>query len=278
MMIVACCFLQIKLRKSMISLALKRNSRLRTVFAKGRLSGTVKQPGPESVNVITNSQPPFLARVALVGTTVGLASPLFAIVGAGGMWFNFLPKSSIGKMVKYGLAVAVGGSFTTLLFNYLGPILAHNSDFVLPFAVSNMVASSFWYTVGELWYGTAAMTQRISTEVIEKKLPYNWIKSFLTRFQSIGIPIAGPMIGALTALTVPLLWPIAFRQFWNKDFQDLILQENFTWISTFYEWIFFPIGLPVGVFSGKSCICLCVYVFYCLSLNLLSYSSYFFGV
>ncbi len=152
--------------------------------------------------------------------------------------------------IKYGLAIAVGGGFTTLIVNYLGSFLAHNSDFVLPFAAANMLASSFWYTMGELIYGSAAMTQRIGTEVIEKKLPFNWTKSLLSRFSSLGVPIAGPVIGALTALTVPFLWPVLFRKLWNQDVQDLILNDNYTWISTFYEWIFFPIGLPVGLFSG----------------------------
>eukprot|EP01034_Spumella_vulgaris_P032685 gene32685-40339_t len=75
----------------------------------------------------------------------------------------------------------------------------------------------------------------------------------IARFGALGVPVAGPVIGALTALTAPFLWPLCLKYLWNKDTRDLLLGDaegGDTWLSHAYEWILLPVGLPVGILSG----------------------------
>lgn len=185
--------------------------------------------------------PPLLIRTALVGTSVGLASPLFAVAGIGHMWFSYLPRSTLGTLAKYTIGVVAGGGLLKVIYEYVGPFFWSNSDVVLPFAVSNAVASSFWYLAIELGFGMA---------LLRRTIPLPWVSSIIKGLGNYEIPLVGPVIGGLTAITAPFLWPAAFRTVWGKDFQHLVLGEDATWITNMYEWIAFPVGVPVGIFSG----------------------------
>ena len=61
---------------------------------------------------------------------------------------------------------------------------------------------------------------------------------------------SGPVIGGLTALTSPFLWPHFFPHLWPQDIQTMVLGHDPYWISHMYEMIVFPVALPVGVLSG----------------------------
>ena len=50
--------------------------------------------------LVPASRPPFPVRVALVGTSVGLATPLLAIGGVIFAWYRFLPLSAGGQAAR----------------------------------------------------------------------------------------------------------------------------------------------------------------------------------
>lgn len=93
--------------------------------------------------------PPYPVRALLVGSSVGLASPVFAVAGAAYFWFNYLPKSNAGITTKYTIGILAGGGMSKLTYQYIWPFLMSNSELVLPFAVANGVSAAFWYSVGE---------------------------------------------------------------------------------------------------------------------------------
>eukprot|EP01038_Epipyxis_sp_PR26KG_P004386 gene4386-6202_t len=186
--------------------------------------------------------PPRIVRIAIVGSSVGLASPFFALGGIAQLWFYYLPKSTTGQAIKYLIGFLVGGGMMKLVYHYIGPFLANNSDFILPFALSNAIASSFWFGLADLYFGTRLSGINPVFANYIKGVPF--LQSFPT------LPLGGPAIGALVALTAPLLWPMAFRYCWDRDFQYLMLGSNPSWMSNAYEIIAVPVGLPVGIFSG----------------------------
>lgn len=187
---------------------------------------------------------PFHIRLALVGSSVGMCTPFFATASIIQMWYYFLPRSLLGKFVKYTFSTGFWGiSFITL--TYVVPFLRNHSEIILPFAISNALTSGVWYTLAELIFGAEAILSGfIISETFRSMIP------FALPFAR--IPLIGPFIGALTALTSPILWPYCFRLCWSRDMQNIVLNSDFTWISDFYNYIAVPVALPIGLVSGLS--------------------------
>ena len=202
-----------------------------------------------SISAATNtSRPPFLIRVGIVGASVGLATPLFAAVGCAQIWWRLLPKTSMGRVSKFVVGVILGGGGITLMNAVVLPFVRDQSDFILPFALSNATAASFWYGLGEYTFGIDVMTGIASLESFtESKLIMDIMSKLGPR-----IPIAGACIGGLTAITAPLLWPLAFHLCWSKDLKELILKDNASWPSDLYMCFVLPLGLPIGVVAGST--------------------------
>jgi hypothetical protein len=64
------------------------------------------------------------------------------------------------------------------------------------------------------------------------------------------LPVAGPVIGILTAVSSPLLWPFFFDFFWGQDLKQFILEDNKVWIMDYYLMLLWSVGIPISVFSG----------------------------
>ena len=91
----------------------------------------------------TSAIPPFPVRAALVGTAVGIGTPLFATAGVAIAWYRVLPKWG-GGTLKLLIAAVIGGGLGTLLNAYVGPFLYHHGELVLPFAVANAFTATAW--------------------------------------------------------------------------------------------------------------------------------------
>ena len=186
---------------------------------------TSRTGATNGVNNVTSAshRPPFLARISLVGSSVGLATPFFAFVGFVRIWRTQAPKTLTGQAVKYVVGVVIGGGSVKLMVDYVIPFFAQNSNLVAPFALANAAASMFWYAVAEATFGLDALVAGRLGLPFLKPLLENW-KSFsliLPRLIA-GPGMAGPAIGALTAITCPFLWPIAFDLCWNKELKKLV--------------------------------------------------------
>jgi hypothetical protein len=125
----------------MSQLLLARRGLLRSV---PKLASKSKQL-IKSKTFCTNHRPPLGIRAALVGTTVGLLTPVFAIAGIATSWFRYLPKTFSGRIVKYIIGASLGGGSGVLIWNYVLPFLNNHSEIVLPFALANSIAASSWY-------------------------------------------------------------------------------------------------------------------------------------
>ena len=207
--------------------------------------------------------PPLAVRVGLVATSVGLGTPFFAVGGIVRMWYSYLPRTPTGLMVKWGLSVVGGGSILNLTYSYVIPFLQHHSDFVLPFALSNAIASGIWYLFGEYTFGLPFMSGVVSIEALKATMAGKIILGILRMmgqnltattgagilFQT-SLPVGGIFVGGLTALTAPFLWPMAFSLCWDKNMHDLLVGENSLWLVELYEFIAVPVGLPTGIFAG----------------------------
>jgi hypothetical protein len=77
----------------------------------------------------------------LVGTTVGLGTPLFATIGVAAAWHRVLPKH---PATQAAIILVAGGGLGTIVYRFVGPFLSEHSEVVLPFAVANGVAATFW--------------------------------------------------------------------------------------------------------------------------------------
>ena len=114
----------------------------------------------------------------------------------------------------------------------------------------------FWYSLGEACFGLEFMAGTVSMEVISSTFP-SWltriIRGMIGNSTQVvnGIPFAGPILGVLTAITAPLLWPIAFELCWSKELKDLFLRDSF-WPIELYNTIIVPVAIPIGFVAGLS--------------------------
>ena len=202
-----------------------------------------------SVPANIQSKPPFPLRALIIGSTVGLATPFLAIGGAVQIWLRVLPKSILGRVIKYSTGLVIGGGSVTLLMNHLIPMARDNAEIILPFAISNSIASMFWYGVGETYFGLEVMTGTLATSSLTY-LP----KYAVDALEILGprLPIAGAVIGALTAITAPILWSTSFRLFWDENLRVLLLADDLNWPLDLYANIVLPVGIPIGILAGST--------------------------
>jgi hypothetical protein len=176
----------------------------------------------ETSPLLVQFRPPFPARVVLVGASVGLATPIFGLAGVFRMYTSYLPKTIEGRLVKAFVGLVIGGGTAKLIFDYAIPFLYNNSNLIAPFALANTVTSMFWYTVGEFVFGL---------EFLSSKVPLSFLQPYLANLRGVSIiapavaagpGIAGPVIGALTALTSPFLWSLAIDTCWSPELKALV--------------------------------------------------------
>jgi hypothetical protein len=195
------------------------------------------------------SRPPLAIRAAIVGSSVGLATPLFALGGVARLWFSYLPRTENGRIAKNVIGILLGVGSTGLFYNYVIPFLRYNSDFMLPFAMSNALMATAWYTAAELWLGLDVMLLGVSEQALIARNVSPAVAAFLVRLIGASA-VAGAAVGALTAITAPYCWPFFFSICWDRDLKTLLMKDDPYWIIDLYNWIAIPVGVPVGILAG----------------------------
>lgn len=250
--------LQQKREYSLIQFARKlKSSPMRAIRSVGNKSNSVK---PESTTFVStndvNHVPPLLLRIGIISSAVGLATPIFATAGLLRFWISYLPRTVTGYYLKNVVTVFGSGGTTFLMYNHVIPFFRDHSDFVLPFALSNGIAAGFWFLMGELAVGLPFMAGVASIEALSSTFPAFIMAFFVTpagtSLLAGGLPIGGVVIGALTALTAPYLWPFAFNICWDDNTKAFILGGDSLWLVDFCQSFLTPITLPVGIISGLS--------------------------
>ena len=243
------CVLRSSVRRSLVA--------VRPSLRSAPIRRTTTTPTPNASpsplkQILSEVRPPLPVRVLTVGLSVGLATPLYTIAGVFRVWSNVLPKTPLGKSLKVAAGILLGGGAVTLVYEVIGPLFLHYPDLLLPFALANSAACMVWYGAAELLFGLEALSGSL-TPAMRASLP-SIIRALLP---SMGVPLGGPVIGALTALTAPLLWPIAFRACWDSELYNTILgtddnEQGTSWVMDAYYSILLPVGLPIGIVSGLS--------------------------
>lgn len=175
------------------------------------------------------------------------------IVGIYRIWSAVLPTTQFGQFIKNTTAVIIGGSALTLFYHYIIPTVMDYADVILPFALSNGVSCVFWMGVGESIVGfefLVGMATNSTIGAVTSWLP-QWITSRAIISSILSLPAGGAVIGGLTALTAPLLWPQMTKLCWEPQFRSILLGgDSMVWLMDLYYQFVIPVGLPVGIFSG----------------------------
>lgn len=183
-------------------------------------------------NIASKSITPFPIRLGLVFVATGFCTPIFIIGGAVHIWFRFLPRAY--NQILRGLIIAVlGGGIIKISSDFVLPFIAQHGELILPFALANSAAATFYYGLAEAALGVDMMLKTIS---------FSNSTSFLRN-----LPVSGSIIGVLTAITVPFLWPVAFKYCLNDEIYQLFFEENISQIQGYYDLILIPIAIPFGV-------------------------------
>jgi hypothetical protein len=195
------------------------------------------------------TRPPIAVRVGIVGAAIALATPAFALAGVFRVWSSVLPKTANGKLVKQVVSTLIGGGSVTLVYFYFLPFLRDYPDLILPFALSNGLMCMFWHGVAEAAVGLDTLAGAASElsaslpEQVARAVPRVWQR----------LPVGGALLGALTALTAPLLWAPATDLCWSPELKELLLgRTGVTWLLDLYYGAGMALALPVGVLSGIS--------------------------
>ena len=215
-----------------------------------------------SSSSLIQHRPPYLIRTLLVSSSVGLVTPAFIILGVFQAWFRVAPKSEFGRIGKFLIGTAIGGGSLKLVYDYVGPFLWNHSEVVLPFALSNAIASGFWYSVGEMTLGVErmmGMTSVVAPESASGVVELVWgerVFKMLTR-----LPFAGTAVGVATAITAPVLWPTMIDLCWDTSLKELVLGEremskmsllDSNWLVDAYTHYTLPLAVPVGALAGAT--------------------------
>jgi hypothetical protein len=190
---------------------------------------------------------PYPIRVALVGAAAILGTPAFVFAGFVQLWMRYLPKQ-YNQVFKIGSLLILGGGLSKLSRDHIFPFLSNHSELVFPLALCNGITASFWYGIGELVFGLEAMIG-LPTLASSSYLFSN--SSTLLQLVS-KYPIAGPTVGVLTAITSPFLWQKAFDILLPSDMKEVLFKKNHFWLHDAYDWIMFPVGVPIGALAGLS--------------------------
>lgn len=194
-------------------------------------------------------RPPFLVRVGIVGSSITLATPVFAVAGVFRIWNSVLPKTAEGVVLKRIVSLLIGGGSVTLVYMYVLPFLKCYPDLILPFALSNGVACMFWHGVAEATLGLEALAG--GSSAVASALPAV-AKEALPKF-FLRLPLGGGLLGILTSLTAPLLWPLMTDLCWSQELKTLLLGGNsLTWLLDSYYGVGMAVALPVGALAGAS--------------------------
>jgi hypothetical protein len=131
----------------------------------------------------------------------------------------------------------------TLFTQHLIPFVFNHAEIVLPFAVANAVAASAWYATCESVFGL----QRMNGHSTILNVFHTWIPDRSDSVvQKSGLPLGGPLVGLLTALTCFPMWQPLSQRLWPQELLNACDSSVFADIYLH----FLPIGLGTGALVG----------------------------
>lgn len=188
-----------------------------------------------------------ITRTALVGASVGLLTPLYVAAGVGWIWHTYKPSNFIGQAAKFAVgAVLFGAVFVngwTVITQHVFPFVFNHAEIVLPFALANATVAAAWYAIGESIFGLQRMSgQTTIFNAFRMLLPEN----AAPLQQKTSLPLGGPLVGLLTALTCFPLWEPLSQRLWPHE---LLNACDSSVLANIYL-KFLPVGLGTGAIVG----------------------------
>ena len=207
----------------LLAAAARRPSALRLRIAHRRLcSGTTPTAASET--------PPLPVRAGLVGSATALATPLFPVIGLNQLVFRYLTP-------QQRLALAGGSSMAYFSAMVLSPKLFWYAPLLLPFALGNGATAAAAYAAAD---GAAGGPRALAA------------------WRALGVPLAGPALGVVTALAAPLTYPLSFALAWPDPnasgaalwaaASDPELYDMVRWLA--YNEVMVPCLAVTGAVSG----------------------------
>lgn len=195
---------------------------------------------------LAHSVPPFPLRVALVGATTFLATPVLAVAGAIVGWQRIV--SAYGKGITIASTVLVGGGIVRLVYEVVMPFIAKHGDLLAPFALANGLAAAACYAALELQFGLHGMAAHANLAAWASRL---FGGSPLVAALPISVPFGGVMVGLLAGLLAPLLWPLTIRACWPGELRTAALRSGTTapLVDFYFSWCL-PAAVPVSLLAG----------------------------
>jgi len=195
------------------------------------------------------ARPPRGVRAALIGAAAGLGTPVFATAGVGLGWYRFILQNGSPLVRLAGSTIGLGAF--GLIYEYAWPFLKRHSELLLPFAVANGVSAAAWFAYLERALGLSVMAGSLSDAAFKKvPLVLRWLP-FKTMMR-LGVPLGGPLVGALTALTAGFVYPPLAAVLWPAEMLALLDDMGFKF-GRMIDWhlqLALPISIPVGVVGG----------------------------
>jgi hypothetical protein len=227
-----------------------QRSELHSDASGGSPNAQVEPPAPRAPTDAPASAPAppanIFVRTSLVGASVGLLTPLYVAAGIGWIWQFYKPQTFLGQAAKF----AVGGIFLgaawvngwTMFTQHVLPFLFNHAEIVLPFALANAAVAAAWYAVGESVFGLERMSGHTTMfNAFRHFLPGNSAAAAPT-----GLPLGGPLVGILTALTSFPLWAPLSERVWPQQLLDAC---DVSVLANVYL-NFLPVGLGTGALVG----------------------------
>ena len=171
-------------------------------------------------------QPPLPVRSAIVGTTVGLATPLFPVVGFVRAVRYFVPDATLRIMMYGGTGVLLSFAVRDLL-----PFMYQHAPLLAPFALVNAAVAGAMYTVLDVVKGGPQALLKLG----------RWTRvsgSFVW-------PVVGVGIGLVTAVLAPYLYLDTCLWHFGVELEP----DDLAAVRRFYPRVVDTL-LPVSAFTG----------------------------
>lgn len=171
-------------------------------------------------------QPPLPVRSAIVGTTVGLATPVFPVIGFVRAVRYFVPDATLRIMMYGGTGVLLSFAVRDLL-----PFMYQHAPLLAPFALVNAAVAGAMYTVLDVVKGGPQSLLKLG----------RWTRvsgSFVW-------PVVGVGIGLVTAVLAPYLYLDTCLWHFGVELEP----DDLAAVRRFYPRVVDTL-LPVSAFTG----------------------------
>jgi len=186
---------------------------------------------PAAISVWARTLPPLPVRASLVGATVGLATPLFPVIGFLRAVYHFVPYAPLRLVLTGGTIALVSFAFREVL-----PAAFTHAPLFASCALVNALVSGAAYLALDVAVGGPHALMAVG-------------RTLLGRSFRFGLPVVGAGIGVFTALVSPYLYPQVMLRHFGVELDPADLDSFWRVYPRFLE-LMMPVTLFTGAVAG----------------------------